>query len=716
MTDFPDLKIKALVNFPANATGGAGIDIETVNGNFVVDLDYADFAPPVGGISDPAHQTVLLWNSVTQQYALTPVSLFGGGGGTPGTANPLMDGTAAPGTATPYSREDHVHPSDTSRAPLASPTFTGAPAAPTVSPGTDSTTRIATTAFVQSAVAAAGGAAPSGANPIMDGTAAPGSSALYSRGDHVHPSDTTKAPLASPAFTGVPAAPTAATATNTTQIATTAFVAAAISAGGASPSNANPAMDGTVAPGTSLLFSRGDHVHPTDSSRAAVSALPVPAAATPIVESGTGAVGTSARYAREDHVHPSGPGGTGGAAVLVSDNPPVGAADNSLWFESDTGNTYIKYNDGNSSQWVIVAGGGTVNAVTFTPQTLTTDSGTVMGQRSQARSNIYAAPFDALAYNGMQINGGMEVSQENGTSQIAVPSASNTYIVDGWRVQSGGAQTAYGMQVVPSMGLPKALQVQINPANPSPATGNFCAIYQLIEGYRIGRLMWGTAGASPITIAFWVLAVRPGTYSGSVRNGPGVTRSYAFSFTINAASTWEYKTVTIPGDTAGTWVNDNTAGMLITFALMAGSAVTTSANTWTAGNFYGVTGTINGVAATSDLFQITGVIILPGVEAPSAARSPLIMRPYDQELLTCQRYYEAGQQFLQCPAASIMLVSRSLKRVMRAIPTTTITAVYQASSATMAVNSSFMDSINFQLTATAASGYSQVGYAADARL
>ena len=79
MTDFPNLKIKALVNFPATAVGGAGIDVEKVNGNFVVDLDYADFAPPVSGISDLTHQNILLWNSLTDQYALTPVSLFGAG-------------------------------------------------------------------------------------------------------------------------------------------------------------------------------------------------------------------------------------------------------------------------------------------------------------------------------------------------------------------------------------------------------------------------------------------------------------------------------------------------------------------------------------------------------------------------------------------------------------------------------------------------------------
>lgn len=101
------------------------------------------------------------------------------------------------------------------KAPLASPALTGTPTAPTAAADT-STTQLATTAFV---VGQAGGTAPA-----MNGTAAAGTSAKFSRADHIHPTDTTRAPLASPGFTGTPTAPTAANGTNTTQLATTAFV------------------------------------------------------------------------------------------------------------------------------------------------------------------------------------------------------------------------------------------------------------------------------------------------------------------------------------------------------------------------------------------------------------------------------------------------------------------------------------------------------------
>lgn len=101
------------------------------------------------------------------------------------------------------------------KANLASPTFTGTPAATTAAVDT-STTQLATTAFVLGQTSIS--------TPAMNGTGAAGVSSRYARADHVHPTDTNRAPLASPAFTGTPTAPTAAADTNTTQLATTEFV------------------------------------------------------------------------------------------------------------------------------------------------------------------------------------------------------------------------------------------------------------------------------------------------------------------------------------------------------------------------------------------------------------------------------------------------------------------------------------------------------------
>lgn len=129
---------------------------------------------------------------------------------------------------------------------LASPAFTGTPTAPTAAADTN-TTQVATTAFVI--------AQASSSNPIVNGSVAIGSSLKYARADHVHPIDTSRAPLASPGFTGVPTAPTAAVDTNTTQLATTAFVLA-------QAASVTPLINGTGAVGTSTRFARADHVHP----------------------------------------------------------------------------------------------------------------------------------------------------------------------------------------------------------------------------------------------------------------------------------------------------------------------------------------------------------------------------------------------------------------------------------------------------------------------
>ena len=218
------------------------------------------------------------------------------GKATLGSALPLMDGIVDAGVSTSASRQDHVHPTDTSRAPLVSPTFSGIPAAPTATAGTNNT-QIATTAFVANAVSVAGGLLPSNATPLMNGTASAGIGIEASRDDHVHPTDTSRAPLASPALTGVPTAPTATVGTNTTQIATTAFVLANAGSGGGTPSDANPLMNGTAAPGVSTDYSRGDHVHPTDTSRAALASptfTGTPAAPTAAAGTNTTQIATTA--------------------------------------------------------------------------------------------------------------------------------------------------------------------------------------------------------------------------------------------------------------------------------------------------------------------------------------------------------------------------------------------------------------------------------------
>jgi hypothetical protein len=233
----------------------------------------------------------------------------------------------------------------------------------------------------------------------------------------------------------------------------------------------------------------------------------------------------------------------------------------------------------------------------------------------------------------------MEVSQERGFgSGVAV----NGYAIDGWKMLKVGTMVTLlgGYTTSNFPGFANVLAMGVTTAQPSLGAGDSAVIMQYIEGYRVSRLAWGTASAQSITIGFWSAHHRTGTYTGVVTNG-AVNRSYAFSYTQNVVDTPEYKTVTIPGDTTGAWAKDNAIGLIIIFAMACGTTQTApSLNAWVTGNYVAGPGQVNAVAATTDAMYITGVVVLPGIEAPSAARSALIMRPYDQELVTCKRYWE----------------------------------------------------------------------------
>jgi hypothetical protein len=330
-------------------------------------------------------------------------------------------------------------------------------------------------------------------------------------------------------------------------------------------------------------------------------------------------------------------------------------------------------------------------------------------QKAQGRQNAYAAPFDALAQNGMQINGAMIVDQEHAGALVA---AATSYVVDGWIVTKSGTVVVAGQQVSDAPpNFTNSLKVTVTTAEASLGASDYAVIVQQLEGYRVARLSFGNANALPVSIGFWVKAHRAGTYSGSTRNGAN-NRAYPFNFTINASDTWEYKTVTIPGDTTGTWLATTGIGLSICFAVATGSSLTGTANTWVASNLLGVTGTTNGVAATSDVFQLTGVTVLPGTEVPSSDRSALIVRPYDVELQLARRYYEQVGVTISLNGGNLENSSwyRASKRVS---PTITLVS---GSSGGSTVTTMALTPLEGLRQISAASSNFDALYAADARM
>jgi hypothetical protein len=227
----------------------------------------------------------------------------------------------------------------------------------------------------------------------------------------------------------------------------------------------------------------------------------------------------------------------------------------------------------------------------------------------------------------------MVIDQRNNGASVT---PNNSYTLDRWlgllsQTSKFTVQQNAG-SVTPPAGFTNYLGVTSSSAY-SVLSGDFFGIMQFIEGYNIADLAWGTANARTITISFWVRSSLTGTFGGSLRNS-AANRSYPFSYTINAANTWEQKTVTIAGDTTGTWLTNNGVGVYVNFSLGAGSTFSGTAGAWSAANLISATGATSVVGTSSATFYITGVQLEVGSTA-----TPFERRLYGQELINCQRYY-----------------------------------------------------------------------------
>jgi hypothetical protein len=236
------------------------------------------------------------------------------------------------------------------------------------------------------------------------------------------------------------------------------------------------------------------------------------------------------------------------------------------------------------------------------------------------------------------INGNMVIDQRN--NGAAVTSTADGYCLDRWAIGYNAPIAAFTAQrsTTAPAGFSNSLLITTG-TGAAPSTTGYAYIRQGIEGLNISDLNWGTANAQPITISFWVRSSITGTFGFVVRNGAS-DRSYGATYTISSANTFEYKTVTIPGDTTGTWLTTNGIGIMLLFDLGVGSTYSLSAGSWqTPVNVFGVTGTTKLAANTGATFYITGVQLEVGTQA-----TPYEFRQYGDQLLLCQRYYEIGTQ------------------------------------------------------------------------
>jgi hypothetical protein len=233
------------------------------------------------------------------------------------------------------------------------------------------------------------------------------------------------------------------------------------------------------------------------------------------------------------------------------------------------------------------------------------------------------------------INGAMVIDQRNAGASVTPNGV--VYNID--RFWTFNTQTSkFTIQqnagsVTPPVGFKNYLGATSSSAYTVTSTDQFF-IAQTIEGYNIADLGWGTASAATVTLSFWVRSSLTGTFAGSIQNSTNA-RSYVFSYTISSANTWEQKSITISGDTSGTWEATNSGGLITIFSIGAGTNFNATASAWSAGNFKSVTGATSVVGTNGATFYITGVQLEKGSTATS-----FDYRPYGTELALCQRYFE----------------------------------------------------------------------------
>ena len=269
------------------------------------------------------------------------------------------------------------------------------------------------------------------------------------------------------------------------------------------------------------------------------------------------------------------------------------------------------------------------------------------------------------------INGAMVIDQRNAGASITP--TNGQYCVDRWQ-NAVNVSSKYSCQQVADA--PAGFNYSLKATSLSAYTigaGEIAGFRQYIEGYNIADLGQGTSNATSFTLSFWVKSSLTGTFGGVVSNDNN--RTWAFTYTISSASTWEQKTITITGQTGGTWLTTNGIGLSIIFSLACGSTYLTTPAQWNSNNSYGATGQGSVLATNGATWQVTGVQLEKGSTATS-----FDYRPYGTELALCQRYYQTMLDTNQSYVNAAMDVGGRIQfnTSMRTTPTVTASVVASA--------------------------------------
>jgi hypothetical protein len=233
------------------------------------------------------------------------------------------------------------------------------------------------------------------------------------------------------------------------------------------------------------------------------------------------------------------------------------------------------------------------------------------------------------------INGAMMIDQRFAGS--ANTPADSAYTIDRWQFWSSqSGKLSIQQSTTAPNGFSNSMLVT-SLSSYSVASTDEIGFTTKLEGYNIVDLAWGTSDAKTVSLSFWVRSSLTGTFGGSIGNS-GLSRVYVFSYTINQANTWEYKTITITGETSGTWEKTNALGLSLNFQFGAGSSSTRTqpAGSWYSGStsLRGASGQVNLAATSGATWYMTGLQLEKGTTA-----STFEFRSYQKELILCYRYF-----------------------------------------------------------------------------
>jgi hypothetical protein len=245
--------------------------------------------------------------------------------------------------------------------------------------------------------------------------------------------------------------------------------------------------------------------------------------------------------------------------------------------------------------------------------------------------------IQSLKNRNLIINGAMQVAQR--ATQVTGVTTTGYYTCDRWRMTLGslGAWTIDQSTDAPN-GFSNSFKVTCTTADASPAANDFCTLYHFIEAQNLQHLGFGTTDAKSMTLSFWVKSNKTGSASFAIFQQDNSNKMISKSYTINSADTWEYKTISIPADTAGVINNDNGSGFQIEWWLNSGT-------NWSSGSLQSTWSTYGQVnrnpsnlgvgGAVNDYLAITGVQLEVGDVA-----TPFEHESYGDTLAKCQRYYQ----------------------------------------------------------------------------